>query len=346
MTWAEVGDALRTGLAAVMSVTAVPVIVYFVLINSSLLALIALAYADFRSQQRRRTVAVDWQDGGLAPGISLLVPAYNEETGIVTAVKSFLTLRYPSHEVIVIDDGSTDATFERLREAFDLVEVPRELPDDVPVRARVLSVHLPRDGRTRLVVVRKDNSGRRMRYERRDYRVAFVPEPVSWTEVPSTIRVLRHQRRRWHRGLWETLWAYRGMLCRPRYGRVGALALPHYWLFELVAPLIELFGLVVVPLALVLGVVDVPWALTFVLLAYGYAVLLTLAALLVDEWAFHRHDRWRGIWITLIAAVLENVGYRQLTVWWRLEGWWASLRGRAPVWGVMTRTGFDDEGRP
>ncbi len=175
-----------------------------------------------------------------------------------------------------------------------------------------------------------------------DYRVAFVAEPVLWTEVPSTARVLRSQRRRWHRGLWETLWAYRGMLLRPRYGRIGLLALPYYWLFELFAPLLELFGIVLVPLGLVLGVVNVPYAALFLLLAYGYAVLVTLSALLVDEWAFHRHDRWVAIPILLAAAALENFGYRQLTVWWRLEGWWASLRGRRQVWGVMTRTGFDE----
>ena len=45
--------------------------------------------------------------------------------------------------------------------------------------------------------------------------------------------MLHRQRSRWHRGLWETLWAYRGMLFRRRYGRVGWVGLPYYWLFEL-----------------------------------------------------------------------------------------------------------------
>ncbi len=53
----------------------------------------------------------------------------------------------------------------------------------------------------------------------------------------------------------------------------------------------------------------------------------------LEEWAFHRHERWRDLGTTLLSSVLENIGYRQLTVWWRLEGWWASLRGRKQVWG-------------
>jgi cellulose synthase/poly-beta-1,6-N-acetylglucosamine synthase-like glycosyltransferase len=176
----------------------------------------------------------------------------------------------------------------------------------------------------------------------RDYRVAFVPEPVAWTEVPSTTRVLRNQRKRWHRGLWETLWSYRGMLLRPRYGKVGLVALPYYWVFELFAPLLELYGIIVVPLALVLGVVNLPYAVLFVLFAYGLAVLVTLSAMAAEEWAYHRSERWRDLGLTLLASVFENLGYRQLTVWWRLEGWWASLRRKRQEWGVMTRTGFDE----
>ena len=64
----------------------------------------------------------------------------------------------------------------------------------------------------------------------------------------STAAVLRRQRKRWHRGLWETLWAYRGMLLRPRYGKVGFVALPWFWVFELFAPLLEMFGIIIVPL--------------------------------------------------------------------------------------------------
>jgi hypothetical protein len=152
--------------------------------------------------------------------------------------------------------------------------------------------------------------------------------------------VLRSQRRRWHRGLWETLWKYRGMVGNPRYGRVGLVALPYYWAFELFAPLLELAGLVLVVLGLVLGVVDASYAYVFLAVAYGYAVLVTLAAMTVEELAFHKYDRWQDLRATLLASIGENVGYRQLTAWWRLEGWWAGLTGRKQVWGTMTRQGF------
>ena len=155
-----------------------------------------------------------------------------------------------------------------------------------------------------------------------------------------TARVLGRQRRRWHRGLWEVLSKHRGMLLNPRYGRIGLLALPYYVVFELFAPLVELAGLVLVPLGLVLGVVDTRFALWMLVLGYGYGVFVTLAALAVEEFSFHRHRHWGDLAAAVTAALVEGLGYRQLTAVWRLQGWWAALRGRQAVWGEMTRQGF------
>jgi len=123
------------------------------------------------------------------------------------------------------------------------------------------------------------------------------------------------------------------------------VAIPYYWVFELIAPVLELVGLVLVVLGFVLGVVNTPYALMFLAVAYGYAILVTLVAMAIEELTFHKYTRWRDLGAILAASVLENVGYRQATAWWRLEGWWASLRGKKQVWGTMTRQGFDDESR-
>ena len=102
------------------------VLAYFVLINSLYLFFSVSAYVLLIRHQRRWTVrelgAV--MRSPATPGVSIVVPAYNEETGIVDTVRSLLRLNYPLFEVIVVDDGSKDGTLARLREAFGLVRAP------------------------------------------------------------------------------------------------------------------------------------------------------------------------------------------------------------------------------
>ena len=50
------------------------------------------------------------------PLVTILVPAYNEETVIEASIKSLLELDYPAYDVLVIDDGSTDDTYARAAE--------------------------------------------------------------------------------------------------------------------------------------------------------------------------------------------------------------------------------------
>jgi len=97
--------------------------------------------------------------------------------------------------------------------------------------------------------------------QRRDFRVAFVAEPVCWTEVPHSGAILSRQRRRWSQGLAEILWKHRRMMLNPRYGRIGLVALPYYFLFELIGPIVELTGLPIVALGLAFGLVDPAFAL-------------------------------------------------------------------------------------
>jgi len=97
----------------------------------------------------------------------------------------------------------------------------------------------------------------------REYSVQFVPEPVAWTEVPSDHRALGRQRRRWYRGMVETVVTNRGMLFNPTYGRVGTVILPLYVAAEMFGRLVEGLGYLVLPLAVFLGILNVEFFLVF-----------------------------------------------------------------------------------
>jgi cellulose synthase/poly-beta-1,6-N-acetylglucosamine synthase-like glycosyltransferase len=135
---------------------------YFLALNSGYLVLITLAALEFGRHLRRSPFAGtdDMFRSPLTLPVTLIVPAYNEGAGIVAAVQAMTALRYPRYEIVVIDDGSTDDTFELLRSQFDLVEVPRVVPGEVPYRSQVLSVHVARGNPEALTVVRKTNGGK------------------------------------------------------------------------------------------------------------------------------------------------------------------------------------------
>jgi cellulose synthase/poly-beta-1,6-N-acetylglucosamine synthase-like glycosyltransferase len=171
--------------------------------------------------------------------------------------------------------------------------------------------------------------------------VIFVAEPVSWSEAPSSLSVLGRQRRRWHRGIAEILSKHRRMIANPRYGRIGLLALPYYVLFELLAPFIELGALLLLPLGLWRHAVDVEFAWRFLLVAYGYGLLVSLVSLFIEEVSFHRYPRWSDLLRGVVAAIVENFGYRQVLAAWQVSGALSAWRGRQAVWGTMHRQGFD-----
>lgn len=175
--------------------------------------------------------------------------------------------------------------------------------------------------------------------QKRPFEVAFVPQTVCWTMVPHLWRSLRNQRNRWHRGLLQTLHRHRDMLFNPRYGRTGILAMGYFVLIESLGPIVELLGYVFFPLGVALHALDIASALLFFLISVFGGVLLSLSALFLEELSFHRYSRWKELATLALYAILENFGYRQLTLWWRLSGTWDYLRKKT-AWGEMTRAAF------
>jgi cellulose synthase/poly-beta-1,6-N-acetylglucosamine synthase-like glycosyltransferase len=173
----------------------------------------------------------------------------------------------------------------------------------------------------------------------RPYRVAFVPDPVAWTECPESLRVLGRQRDRWQRGLVESMWRHRAMLLNPRYGRVGLLAFPYFFFLEIFGPIIEGLGYLAFLVAVVLGRASMPYVIAFLAVAFALGIALSFAAVGLEELSFRRYPRFRDIMRLLGVAVIENVGYRQLSTYWRIRGMVSKLRG-AHAWGAMERRGF------
>ena len=443
----------------------------------------ALMLVGFLEMMRHRFTRRDEEENSvltasaLVAPVSVLAPAFNEAATICQSVRALLMLSYPEFEVIVINDGSTDATLKLLIQEFHLYRSARffesilpgkpvravyESMDPVPLvvidkenggkadslnvginvaryplvcsvdadsllesdallrvarpfiedpkrvlavggivrvangctaaAGRVLTVDLPKSLIARFQVVeylrsflggrvafsafncllvisgafglfskaallavggyRTSTVGEDMelivrlhhwaRQKMMDYRIVFQPDPVCWTEVPESLRILRRQRNRWQRGGLETVWLHRSMIGRPRYGLLGLAAFPYFVLFEVLGPVIEFTGYILTLIGLCLGLFDWQIALLFFLVVITYGMILSVDSVVLEELSTSRYPHVRNMLVLVVAGILENFGYRQLLTLWRVEAFWDMLRGKK-AWGVMERQGF---GRP
>jgi cellulose synthase/poly-beta-1,6-N-acetylglucosamine synthase-like glycosyltransferase len=133
---------------------------YFAVLNVIYTVLLVLGWRAIATYVRRRRL-IDYDEIARSPltmPISMVVPAYNEGPVIVDSVRALLGARYPTLEVVVVNDGSTDDTLDAMIAAFSLVPATR-----VPV-ARLDTAHIHRilvcPDDDRLVVIDKANGGK------------------------------------------------------------------------------------------------------------------------------------------------------------------------------------------
>jgi cellulose synthase/poly-beta-1,6-N-acetylglucosamine synthase-like glycosyltransferase len=121
---------VRESIASAVVAFELALVSYFVAFNTLYLAFSAIAL--WRLQQHRRRWTSQHLDGVLrspaTPGVSVVAPAYNEDATIRESLRSLLMLHYPDFEVIVVNDGSKDATLSTLIENFGLVRAPVDHP--------------------------------------------------------------------------------------------------------------------------------------------------------------------------------------------------------------------------
>ncbi|MFS2108936.1 glycosyltransferase [Sphingomonas sp. Sphisp140] len=451
---------------------------FFVVTLRNLLSTIQLLLAArvFQTRIRPAARAYDlWSRyADLAPGVSVIAPCFNEELSIADSVRALLALEYPDYEVIVVNDGSKDATLATLISQFQMEPVEREQLA-VLQKTRILGVYASRihpnlllvdkengrkadavnagigfatapltcvidadsiiepdgllratepfmrdDGRLmavggairiangsiiqgghvreirlppgwlprfqileylrafltarianaelgmlmlisgafgifrRSVLIeiggyRHDTVGedlevvtrihRHMRERKRRYRIGFVPEVVCWTDAPFDWKGLRNQRSRWEQGALETLVRHRRMLFNPRYGRVGIVALPLIVVEDVLGPPCELFGYLVIPLLYALGLTSGTVVVAFFSLTVLFGTALSLGTLALEEVQLRRTPSARDLFTIGVAALIENFGYRQANLVFRLRGVWRFLRNDT-TWAAAGRAGF------
>lgn len=407
--------------------------------------------------------------------ISILVPAYNEETTIVDNVKNLLNLDFPEYEVIVVNDGSMDQTLDVLKKTFSLVKVKQPIRMQIPtnqVNAVYHSTLYPF-----LIVIDKVNGGKAdalnvginvskypifvsidadsllekqslfkiimpfakdhrvvsiggivriasgcrvengelvdiglskkplvnfqtveylrafltgrigfdamgmllivsgafgafkkqevievggytrncigedmeltvklhksLKDKNKDYKIKFLPDPVCWTQPPSAYKDLKGQRKRWQIGLIDTLMKHRDMLLNRKYGRIGMLSLPYFWIFEFIGPIIETLGYIFVFVAYCLKIINIQFFIGFYVLSVLYGIMLSIGALMLEEYTFKKYPSIIQLIQLLFYAIIDNFGYRQINTLFKVEAL-LTYRKNKHSWGKIKREKFEN----
>lgn len=416
----------------------------------------------------------------LAPGITVIAPAYNESKTIVDNIKALFTIQYNNYEIILINDGSTDDTLDKIIREFDLVEAEYIAYAALPTQP-VKGIYKSRNqAYSYLTVVDKQNGGkadalnaginvshfpyfvaidvdcilvpdalqklvkpflshtdnktiatggviriansckiengqvvqvnvpneyiarfqaieylraflmgrmawsklngllivsgalgmfdkdivvqcggynvntvgedmelvvrmRRFLYEQKiKHRVEYIPDPLCWTEVPTSINALSRQRNRWTRGNMDTLLMHRKLFLNPKYGKMGLLGYPFWLFFEWLAPLLEAFGYLLLVYLIAVGTINWPIFIFMLVFVYLFSVSFSFYAVLFDEFTFHRYHRFEHLRKLFVIPFIEPLIYHPLNVFFAIKGNISFFKGDKG-WGQQTRKGFNSK---
>ncbi len=179
---------------------------------------------------------------------------------------------------------------------------------------------------------------RLMREKKQKYRIGYAFNANCWTEVPESAKVLKRQRDRWHRGLIDILFFHRKLLFNPAYGTMGLVGMPYFLIFEMIGPLFEMQGYLMVFIAAIFGLISAKLALMLFVSTILLGILISMSSILIAE-RQASYFSYKDTLKLLALAFLENFGPRQLFSMWRVLGFFSAMK-KPKGWGTMERKGF------
>lgn len=179
-----------------------------------------------------------------------------------------------------------------------------------------------------------------MEEQNKKYKVAYIPDPLCWTEAPDNYKTFISQRNRWTRGTIETLKRHRNVGFNPKYKALGMLSYPYWFFFERMAPIIEAAGLLYFGILIMFNQVRWDYSLAFILLAYLFTVFFSLISLITEELTYHQYKKkGTGVHLLLI-AFLEPFVNHPFILYAAIQGNSDYYFNKKKKWGEMTRKGM------
>ena len=172
----------------------------------------------------------------------------------------------------------------------------------------------------------------------RKYIVDYIPVSCCWTEGPPNINILSRQRMRWATGLAQIFVVHRKILFNPRYKKLGMVVFPMMFIFEFLAPIIEVLGFIWFIILALKG--DINWNMAAYIFLYSYSFAITIGSLVIlyDNFVERQYKTFFyenfKLWLCVF---FESFVYHPLIVWFSISGYFKFVASREVNWGTMTR---------
>lgn len=184
---------------------------------------------------------------------------------------------------------------------------------------------------------------RHMEEQKIKYKVAYIPDPLCWTEAPDSYKIFISQRNRWTRGTIETLKKHRKIGFNRKYNTLGMISYPYWLIYERLAPIIEVLGIFYFLFLLINNNIKWDYAIAFILLCYLFTVMFSIITIITEELTYHQYKK-KGIGIRLImTAFLEPFTNHPFIVYAALKGNFDYYFNKKIKWGEMTRKGMSND---
>ena len=183
---------------------------------------------------------------------------------------------------------------------------------------------------------------RHMVEKKEKYKVAYIPDPLCWTEAPDNYKIFISQRNRWTRGTIETLKKHKKIGFNPKYKSLGLLSYPYWFVYERLAPIIEVIGIFYFIFLWANNQIKWEYAIAFIVLAYLFTVLFSILTIISEELTFHQYKK-KGTGIQLIGiAFLEPFSLHPVILYAAIKGNFDYYFNKKVKWGEMTRKGMSN----
>ncbi len=169
--------------------------------------------------------------------------------------------------------------------------------------------------------------------------VDYAHNANGWTEVPEDGETLVRQRDRWHRGLLETMRLHRKMFMSPRYGLMGLVGFPYFYVFEMLGPFLEFTGYVSFLVLFFLGLLSSARILLMFAIVVLIGMMVSSAALYLSERGIV-YFQGKDFASVLRQTLAENIGYRQYVSALRAYSYLAYILRGGTGWHKAERKGF------